>query len=284
MKNVILTAAIGYNYSQINNFIKSIKFPCDLVLFCDRDYKINNHFVGDIKLINVKKNPIIIKWDLNTPNNIRLLWYKKYLEENIDYNKILLTDIRDVVFQSSPFDLVNDSRLVVAKEDVLLKNEKWNKMWIESLYGKKYMEEHGDSSVYCSGTIIGTYKALTNYLDFYELEIENYGLKLDTGDFKLIIDQGIFNKYVYEHEEDCMIQSNSNGKIITCGYASNLRLNYNSELLNEDGVIYSIVHQYDRKNLLVYYYDNLYDNKKEITEKLRSIKNKVKYKLKQIFY
>lgn len=163
MENCIISTSIGYNYKHIEVFINSIDFKCDLILFTDKHFRLNGHKSLNVIQINVKKIKLPVKYNLNTPNNIRLLWYMYYLKSNPNYKNIMLSDIRDVFFQSNPFDLITDDKMIVAEENIDIRRNDINRNWLFKLYGEEYANSKTDKPVYCSGTILGCYTTIMEY-------------------------------------------------------------------------------------------------------------------------
>ena len=112
--NLILSAAIGYKWSDLKIFIKSLrKVSNDRVIFIvgkniEKEtvekfcyYKIGYHIYTDKNLTNIPG----LK---NSKSDIGQRRYEMYISilEKLEKKpiKILLTDFRDVVFQSNIFD------------------------------------------------------------------------------------------------------------------------------------------------------------------------------------
>ena len=98
-KNLIMTAAIGFQVSQLQFFIKSLRkyYKEDVcVIIGSKDNKIEEELL--------KNDCICIKTNIDK-RDIQLKRYKIFLEflKNKNYNQILFCDSRDIYFQSNPF-------------------------------------------------------------------------------------------------------------------------------------------------------------------------------------
>ena len=99
-KNLILTAALGYKFNQIELFIKSLrKFYNESVTFIIGEN--DNELEIELKKYNCET--IKIKTNKKEIQFKRYRIFQDYLK-NKDFNQILLCDSRDIYFQSNPFN------------------------------------------------------------------------------------------------------------------------------------------------------------------------------------
>ena len=59
-------------------------------------------------------------------HNIRFFHIWNYLQNNI-YEKVLITDVRDVYFNSNPFDIISTTSITATSEEIIYEDEEWNK-------------------------------------------------------------------------------------------------------------------------------------------------------------
>lgn len=83
----------------------------------------------------------------------RFDYYRHVLEKG-DWDKVFLTDVRDVVFQSDPFDLIG-SGLHVTEEDLLIGEQRHNRDRTIETFGQEIFESLKDKRIICAGTIYG---------------------------------------------------------------------------------------------------------------------------------
>lgn len=250
-----------------------------LLLLTDKKYKLPKYSftiqIGDIQSNYFQSS---IPFPLNSANNRRLYFAKKFITDNLQFENIFLTDIRDVFFQENPFKSLLNEKLQVAVEDILIQDNEYNSNWILALMGEDYYLKIKDKNVLCSGTILGERNIILRYLDFVTNLINEKGVHLDTGKNVFIIDQGAFIVFCYTFPELINMHSNKNGKIFTMGYMSKMILSSDGKILNDDGKLYSIIHQYDRYPFLI----DLFKKKGGVFN-WQDLKNSIKFYLKNIY-
>ena len=188
-------------------------------------------------------------------NVINLRWkiYNDFLINNLGkYNLVLSSDVRDVFFQSDPFEYYNANKsfLGVAIEDGILAHG-INKKWLINAYGEKLHKTIKHQRIICVGTIWGT-------VDKFMLFSKEMWKRLDSErSLRLnIIEQAVGNYIIYHDKlfKDCLIKSeNQDGPIMTIKLTKDeqIYLDLNDNVLNRKGKIAAIVHQYDRKKIIV---------------------------------
>ena len=132
-KDLILSAAIGYKFNQLEFFIKSLRnYYKGTVTFLIGK---NDHELED----NLKKfNCEIIKVQINK-KEIQFKRYKIFLDylKNKNFKNILLCDSRDIYFQSNPFEFNYNGQINFFLEDQKIKNCPYNSNWIKKNIWKR---------------------------------------------------------------------------------------------------------------------------------------------------
>jgi hypothetical protein len=106
------------------------------------------------------------------PQSARYFHYRDFLTRWPGvYDRILLTDVRDVWFQGDCFACPWPGDLVCAAESATLISNPCNSLWASALYGEYFVEAHGGRPISCSGTTFGTYPAILDYLEKLCIEI-----------------------------------------------------------------------------------------------------------------
>ncbi|MBD2312917.1 hypothetical protein H6G20_14695 [Desertifilum sp. FACHB-1129] len=179
---------------------------------------------------------------------VRYPLYYLYLSKyGHQYDKIMLTDVRDVIFQRDPFDFEIGDRLCCffEEEGKTLDVGDANTEWIAQGFGTEALQEIGHCRTSCSGTTIGSRDAILNYL---EVMIDRMlALKCHTWG----IDQGVHNYILHKGlVPNVKFYNNYQGPILTMHYseASKLKFNEQGYLVNEDGSTINVLHQYDRQS------------------------------------
>lgn len=176
----------------------------------------------------------------------RYYYYWKLIR-NSQYDNILITDVRDVIFQKDPFDYEYKDGLNVAIESdrFRLIDENINRRWIKILYGEKVLQEIGYNLISCSGTTLGNKQSILFYLRNMIIE-QAYKNYLVAG--RQNFDQGTHN-YILRSEVIKYFNELKIGEspIITMLHLkeNDFIINQNGHLINKDGSLINIIHQYD---------------------------------------
>ena len=176
------------------------------------------------------------------------------------YNALFLTDVRDTVFQSDPFEAVmtDGDGLYVAMENgaVSIAQEGWNSGWVKDCFGAAVLQQVGGSVVSCSGTTLGTWEAALQYLKLMADNIRQRESCERNG-----VDQGVHNVIVHTQlmgSTPVHQVSNERGQIATVQSLRTLHRNEYGVVVNEAGEAVSVVHQIDRSKLLLAQLDRQY--------------------------
>jgi hypothetical protein len=156
---------------------------------------------------------------------------------------VLITDVRDVVFQADPFDSAVDDRMAVAMENPGIPIGKcpWTGPWVVTAYGEDVLERIGGGPMSCSGTTIAPVRPMMTYLRAMLDQIASMrsaDAYLDQAAHNLLLHDGKIGPF--ERLE------NFRGPILTVGSEPHYRLDDQDRLVNRDGSVIAVVHQYDR--------------------------------------
>lgn len=264
--NLVLSAAVGYNFQQLEFFLKSLrKFYKEDVCFIisydsELESKLKEYNCSTIKTkINKKK----IQFE-------RYQIYQDYLK-NKHFNKILLCDSRDIYFQDSPFNFNYKGEINFFLEDHKIINCPFNSNWIIKTYGKKNYNKISEKTILCSGTVLGNQNKINEYLLLMCKNILNFKYKrrlkyaltfrvdpegrgCDQGHANFIVHNSMINNFTF--------YSNNTGPFATAYYLKKFNFDTNAKLINESGKPYLLVHQYDKKWDI--FYKNVEKYKKNI--------------------
>jgi hypothetical protein len=181
------------------------------------------------------------------PMLARHFFYRQVLD-NANIGQVMLTDVRDVLFQTDPFDFLTGDELCVGlhKDTLTIGDELYNKVWVRSGFGRAMLERIGDRHIACAGIVVGSGDAATKYLHLMTeaiLDLPPQGI------VPFGTDQGVHNVLVWtESLEDVRLIPTLEGEIATLeGFSlGELRFDARGRLVNRDGSLVNIVHQYDR--------------------------------------
>jgi hypothetical protein len=245
MMNLILGTAVGYDIAALQPFVSSLirsNYKGRIVLFVD---DLNNNAAEylckqQIEIIPFEATgfPIYIR---------RFFLYKGFLEEQHDIGQVMLTDVRDVIFQDDPFTFCDTDNLYCFEEDstVPLLKCPVNTAWILQAYGIQGLDAIGDNSIICAGVTVGSYKNIRQYLERFCKEL----LKLppvwgiDQAAHNFLIRSGIIGNNV--------VCANDSGPVYTLALVKpgSIKIDEKGFIVNGAGVP-CIVHQYDRHPIL----------------------------------
>ena len=175
----------------------------------------------------------------------RYCFYSEYLKKNREkYKYILVTDVRDVIFQADPFENLQGEVLKFYSENHTIKESFYTSYWIKNAFGKSRLAKIENNRSICSGTTIGSVELILDYIEkMISKQAEITSGITGLGGF----DQGVHNFLIYNNFfQNSLITNNGYGEVITLGEASNIKLNDNEELINEDLSIVPVIHQFDR--------------------------------------
>ena len=197
----------------------------------------------------------------------RYFWYLKELE-NASYNQykyIMLSDIRDVVIQSCPFDQLREpNRAISGQEDKIFQDCPVNTLWMKEAYGDSSPEycEMMNRPIICSGVTIASRKEMMLYLS--HMCGESITVMLNKGTSRLnILDQAIHNKIYRLDDYNYLYTCNYDGIISTLGYVDSRKIKITAGgMISVNENIPCVIHQYDRhQNLTEFVLENYGFNK-----------------------
>jgi hypothetical protein len=156
---------------------------------------------------------------------------------------IILTDLRDVIFQRDPSELIPlVPHLAVGLEGPTIGECDTNSRWVRDAYGADVLESMSGAPVSCAGVTIGSYSAIRDYLTAM---VEQF-LVLSCADF-LGPDQAAHNYLLHQGLlPPAQKLQNGNSAVLTLSARDSYDLDERGIVLNADGSVPVIVHQFDR--------------------------------------
>lgn len=269
-KNLIISAFTKYNFAQLSPYIKSIDenvSNCDKVMVIgDSDsqtrVKLEQYGWHLIDLPLLQEIPIHV---------LRFLPMYEYLREHYDqYEYVVSTDVKDVVFQQDPFawlqGKLGDKKLVAGSEALRYKHEPWGDDNLRSTYGGYVYEHFKDNVIYNVGTLGG----LSEYMRdlFFNLFFNSLSRPIS------IVDQAVFNVLIQTkpYADSVLFAEQRDGWACQAGtVADPTKMHYfrpnllepepnwhGGAVLTNDNKLFVIVHQYDRVPEWKQFYDTKY--------------------------
>lgn len=247
--NLIIGGASGYNLNELSLFISSalLNTTADLAIICD-SLNLEEQFClkrfPRIKLLRIPK--------LNNPREFATLRYKAFLEylasiNRENYNMVLLSDCKDVYFQSDPFGDVNG--IIFASEPRTIENCPTNRDWIMNFFpnGDDFLRKHGSELIICCGTILGDFKSITKLLQIFTAELDMAIAKIGAIPFGL--DQSMLIKLIYENRLNLKysISDPCSGFATTLHYHPETPINMYGQIVDTSKTPVPVIHQIDRR-------------------------------------
>jgi hypothetical protein len=183
-----------------------------------------------------------LEYQLEGLQALRYRLYLDILERAADVDEVMLTDVRDVIFQGDPFaEPIAGLELFLEDDSVRIGYDHFNTRWIRELYGRGVVEQMSGRVVSCSGTVFGSRTAMLGYLAEMATSIGRHRRPMGSRD------QAVHNALLYRGRLDsAAVFRNGRGRVLTLGGITKLRTNTEGFLVNEDGRVPPVVHQWDR--------------------------------------
>lgn len=260
MANLILGALQGYAWEDLEAFVKSYQQTklehCDLVLFVN---KIHGRTLRYLKNAGIEVFPI--DDDLSDEYIIDIRWkmYKRFLEKRgKNYRQVLLTDVADVVLQKDLFlQYVDKSNFIgVAVERSSIANDIFTSRWVADRFGLEIYERYKDLPVICCGTTWGTIPEIMRFCDKMSELILSFRRFWGS-------EQACANYIVYENlmpDVEFIRSQAAIDDVSTVGVLKTVFADDNF-ILNDNGSIPAVVHQYNRHPHLCELVEKRYTNR-----------------------
>jgi len=177
-------------------------------------------------------------------NSGRFFYYQQFLERHREYDRVLLADVRDVLFQRSPFSGVAADALYLFEEfpDTPLSRQVDNASWIRRLYGAAVLNEIGHFPIVCAGVMMGGHvHVLECVAQIARASVTNYiGWGTDQGTLNFLVRTGRLPAtavFPYGY-----------GPAMHVGIAprDTICTGERGRVLNREDEVCNIIHQYDR--------------------------------------
>ena len=194
MKDLVIGAYTRYNWHQLKNWVLSLQdtgFSGDVILIAfetDKDTveKLKEHGV-EIISVNPELNYIS-----RIPIHVERFIFMYHNIKNRNYRYVLTTDVKDVVFQSNPFDWVENNiqekKLIISSESICYRHEPWGNVNLEQTFGKYIYNEFCDKEIFNVGVIAGEFDYVKDMmLQLFVMSINRPIPVVDQATFNLLI-------------------------------------------------------------------------------------------------
>ena len=250
-KNLIIGGFTNYGINQLKPWVISAKEVAgnnDVVLVYGNatdetlDWLVEQNVVI-VPMLQVQNVPIHV---------LRFLSIYEYLNKHWQYyDYVITTDVKDVYFQTDPFKFLVDRKLVVASEGLKYKDEPWGNENLFQAYGPYVYEKFKDNEIFN----VGTFGGQSEYVKDMVFHIFTNGINRPIP----ICDQAVFNVLLntqpFKDIATKTIQWAAElGTIMDPSKIEHFKPNLlcdepiweDGKLKYSDGLVFPIVHQYDR--------------------------------------
>ncbi len=242
----VMGLAVGYPAEALTPFVCSLRavYTGRVTLFVSNDpdvIALLNSFEIDARVM-----PSWVGW---RPHLVveRFAIFAQMLNQAPPSTPVLITDVRDVVFQGSIFDPpVKDLEVFAEGNGITMSEHAFNWRYGEALVGRDVSSIMDEQVPLCAGTIVGRASkvaALCRTMLFLSA-IPRSGRGGAFG-----ADQAALNVAVHFGLVEAGVQLNY-GRVATLGWQDNVSAQATKDglILNPDGSMSPIVHQYDRRS------------------------------------
>ncbi len=275
--NLIIGAGMNLHIKSLYRFSKSARSSCHhctIILILTHDGVHSDDFkllaeIFNLQLLTYEDLAVVRTekaFQTMVVHGRRWIIFNDYLRKQETLGKtfdnVFFSDVRDTVFQRNVFDYMDalGDGLYAFLEDaqVSIATQNINAHWVKTCYDEQTLQIIGNKSVSCSGTVLGTWKAIMAYLSIMTSEL------LSRSDACLTTagnDQGIHNYIIHRVAPPGIkihMIPHETGFVGTLGVTTWLKRNKFGLVLNMKKEIYAVVHQLDRSSQLNTQYDKEY--------------------------
>lgn len=264
----------GYRWEEVAGFVHSLRhsrFAGEIRFFCSgvapaelekfrhhgvhvehspyRRRRIKNPWSKSWPLLRLLPRPIR-RLALRRVSQVMILRHLLYLrcllQEGARYRAVMLSDVRDVLFQADPFQAWPGPGLHVFEEAAgrTIGSEASNLHWARQAFGPNTLEWLLKETILCSGTILGSVPSLIGFLEHF-LQCFDHARRIRSAG----IDQGVFNYAVRTwRRPDLTIHANGQAAVLTMGIMprADIRRDLAGRVVRGDGTVIPVLHQFDR--------------------------------------
>lgn len=249
MKNLVVGAAVNYDFEKIRNFIYSLKetpYAGDIVIFLSyRDAKLQSRLEDLGVKILFFEGARFYKVPPAVSRFFRFLEFLLALPD--EYDRVFISDTRDVVFQEDPFAFDDGAALNFFMESPTqtIGSCKFNSSWIKNCFGRTVLRELRDKQISCVGTVLGNpQEIIKHFQKMTELLSTVKKKKLN----QFGSDQAVHNFIIYRNLIEGFSIVENGVHVNTMAYAArnDFVIGPDSIIRYQDGRVVPVMHQYDR--------------------------------------
>ncbi len=249
-QDIVLGYATGYDVADVAIFVRSLRshYKGPVALVVDQDPCLraflakHNVEALDAPTLCAKAVPVAKSWAPH-PVVSRFAGFAALLAERSWVRNALLTDVRDVVFQSDPFGSEIGNLEFYAECDSPLATHDFNMKYLKALAGESFAASVSSDACICVGTVLGPREALMRFcrliLMLGAIPRSEIGgaFGADQAACNLAVHLGLIEGQVFPNHSRVATLGMVEGDVLSLA---------DGVIHNPDGTASPVVHQYDR--------------------------------------
>jgi hypothetical protein len=250
-RRLVLGAAIGFGVDEVRVFVESLR---------------GTGYGGDVMMLirwpglgvgrYLKRRGVDVTRVFQTRSFSRSVHARRYAiyldylkARSGHYDQVMMSDVRDVVFQCHPFIGIDTPKCHFYLEAAgrTIGSDPTNSRWVRGCFTAAEAEALAHHPISCSGITIGGTAEIVTYLEHMVAKINAMPQRI----YRTIghgYDQGIHNYLIYLDPAISGVVEENNGHIATMALEprEHYSLDAAARIHGPDGRLYPICHQYDR--------------------------------------
>ena len=262
--DLVLGYATGYDSHDIAPFLRSLRAVFDGEVALVVDDRPDLRALLDEHDVRLLPAPTVDGWQ---PHAVmaRFAAYNGFLADGPEARNVLLTDVRDVLFQRPPFSPAPTALEVFVEGDAL-GDHAFNMKYLRALAGNGMAKALSSAPAICVGTVMGPANEVARFCRMV-LMLAAIPRSEIGGAFGA--DQAACNIAVHLGLVEAQVRGNY-GRVATIGLTPGDTLSFeNNDVVNPDGSVSAIVHQYDRHHHLAEAVRGLWGGGLEVRDRIR---------------
>ncbi len=275
-KDLVIGGIGGYGYHQIENWVNSLNksgFDGDKILISYGSsqevvsklqqegidvYEIGHDGFGNELDLITHSGEVTRENAFRLVHNLRFfhIWQllKQLKEDGTEYNRVITTDVRDVIFQYNPSDWLDKNQksdVIAPSESVMYKHESWNKDNFQKSFGNLIWHYLGEELLVCN---VGSFAA--KYDTFMDLSLMIYMTAVgfwhsDQPGFNVLVNTAFKDKTQFVDADDGWVGQigtlvENRARIGTHILNHEPYMTDGGTVVNSKGEQFCLVHQYER--------------------------------------
>jgi hypothetical protein len=249
-RRLVLGAAIGFDVAQVRVFVESLRanYAGDVLLLIRwPGFRVARYLesrgIGIIRVFQTRSFT-------RSVHARRYAIYLDYLRRRLSrYDQVMISDVRDVVFQRNPFDGIASPKCHFYLESAVrtIGEDPTNSRWVGGCFSEVEAERLAACRISCSGITIGGTAAIVAYLEQMAARIRVLPWRI----YRRIghgYDQAIHNYLVHLDPgiDGIVVENNRHIATMALEPRAFYRLDRESLIYGPDDRLFAICHQYDR--------------------------------------